>query len=70
MYHENNAGAFFLSKTPLLQYMPQKKDYSIKTIWFCEVKFIKKIRLVKIATVKKLGAMFSKDLPRVAFEYF
>ena len=39
------------------------------TIWFHEVIVKRGVNLVKIDTVDQLGGMFTKALPRVAFEY-
>jgi hypothetical protein len=48
--HEDNSGTLVLAKTLPPQFTPQSKDYTIKTIWFCEEIFKKDIQLNKINT--------------------
>ena len=66
--HEDNARALILAETLPPQHTPQSKHYAIKTIFLLsDVK--KGIKSVKIDTVKQLGDMVTKDLPRVTFYY-
>ena len=67
--HEDNAGALILAETLPPQYTPRSKHYAIKTVWFREAIVKRGIKLVKIDTVEQLGDIFTKSLPRVAFEY-
>eukprot|EP00804_Cyclotella_cryptica_P020101 CCRYP_014896-RA/>CCRYP_014896-RA protein AED:0.46 eAED:0.46 QI:0/-1/0/1/-1/0/1/0/80 len=67
--HEDNAGALVLAETLPPQFTPRCKHCAIKTIWFREQIVKRKIKLVKIDTVEKLGDLFTKGLTRVTFEY-
>jgi hypothetical protein len=67
--HEDNTGALILADTLPPQYTPLSKHYHIKTIWFRELIKKLKIKLVKIKTVEQLGALFTKAVPRIQFEY-
>jgi hypothetical protein len=65
-----SVGALILGADTLPpQYTPWSKHYHMKTIWFRELIKKLKIRLVKIETVKHLGDIFIKALPRVQFDY-
>ena len=68
-FHEDNAGALVLAETLPPQFTPRSKHYAIKTIWFREQIVKRKIKLVKIDTVKQLGDLFTKGLTRVTFEH-
>ena len=67
--HEDNVGALILAKTLPPQFTPRSKYYAAKTIWFREEIFKRGIKLLKIDTLKKLGDIFMKGLPRATFEY-
>ena len=57
--HEDNAGAFVLAMTLPPQFSPRSKHYTIKMIWFHEQISQRKIKLLKIETVEKLGGLFT-----------
>ena len=67
--HEDNAGALILAETLPPQYTPRSKHYEIKTVWFREAIVKRGIKLLKIATTKQLGNIFTKSLPKATFEY-
>ena len=67
--HKDNAGALVLVETLPPQFTPRSKHYAIKTIWFCEQIVLREIKLLKIDAMDQLGGLFTKGLPRSAFEY-
>jgi hypothetical protein len=67
--HEDNAGALVLAETLPPQFTPRSKHYAIKTIWFREQIQARGIKLCKIETTEQLGDLFTKGLPKPAFEY-
>ncbi len=67
--HEDTAGALILAQKFPPEYMPHRKHYHNKTIWFCEEIVKRGILLLKIDTIKHLGDVFTKGLPRLTFEY-
>ena len=66
--HEDNAGALLLAKTLPPQFTPRSKWYHIETIWFREEIVKRGIELHKIDTKEQLGDIFTKGLPRDAFQ--
>ena len=67
--HEGNTGALILAKTLPPQFIPQRKNYAAKTIWFCEEIVKRGINIFNIDTVEQLVNKFTKRFKRVAFEY-
>ena len=67
--HEDNVGALTLGKLEPRRMTPRSKHYAVKYHWFREQIRPRNIQLVKIETSKQLGDLFTKGLPRPAFEY-
>ena len=67
--HEDNVSALILARTLPQKFMPHSKYYAIKKILFCNNINKRNIALLTIATVEKLGYLFTKGLPREKFEY-
>ncbi len=67
--HEDNSGALILATTPLPQFTPRSKHYTIKTIWFHEKIIEKKIKVAPIKTRLQLGDIFTKIPSQVTFEF-
>ena len=67
--HEDNSGSLVLAETLPPQFTPRSKYYATKTIWFCEEIHKRGIKLLKIATTKQLGDIFTKGLSQPTFEY-
>ena len=67
--HEDNAGELILAEILPPQYTPRTNHDAFKTHSFYEKIVEKDIKSMKIDTVEKVGDIFTKALPRVAFEY-
>jgi hypothetical protein len=66
--HEDNVGALTLGKLEPRRMTPRSKHYAVKYHWFREQIRPRNIQLVKIETSEQLGDLFTKGLPRPAFE--
>ena len=67
--HEDNYVALILARTFPPNFTPPSKYYATKKILFREEINKKKIPLFKIATVERMGDLFTKVLPRETLEY-
>ena len=67
--HEDNAVSLVLAETLPPQFAPRSKHYATKNIWFREDIFERGIKLVNTDTLKHLGDLFMKGLPKAKFEY-
>jgi hypothetical protein len=67
--HEDDSGALVLAETLPPQITLCSKNYTTKTIWFCEEINKRGIKLLKIETSEQLGDMFTKGLAKPTFEY-
>lgn len=67
--HEDNVGALTLAKLEPARMTPRSKHYAIKYHWFREHVHAKRVKIVKIDSANQLGDMFTKGLPRPAFEH-
>jgi hypothetical protein len=67
--HEDNVGALTLAKLEPARMTPRSKHYAIKYHWFCEHVHANHVKVVKIESANQLGDLFTKGLPRPAFEH-
>jgi hypothetical protein len=67
--HKDNVGALILGQLEPWRMTPRSKHYAVKYHWFCEHLAPRRIQLVKIATNKQLGNLFTKGLVKDAFAY-
>lgn len=67
--NEDNAAALILAKMLPPEHTPRSKFFHLETVWFREEIVKRCIELKKVVTTDQLGDMFTKGLPRVAFEY-
>ena len=67
--HEENSGYLILEKTLPPQFTHRRKNYSAKTIWFCEEILKRVIKPCKIDKIEQLRYIFTKGLTWVIFEY-
>jgi hypothetical protein len=67
--HEDNVGALTLAKLEPARMTPRSKHYAIKYHWFREHVHANRVKIVKIDLANQLGDMFTKGLPRPAFEH-
>jgi len=61
--HEDNSGAFVLTKTLPPQFTPRSKYYAIKTIWFLEEIFKRDVQLHKIDSLEEDNGMVIPPTP-------
>jgi hypothetical protein len=69
LIHEDNVGTLILGQLEPQRMTPRSKHYAVKYHWFQEHLIPCNIKLVKIATSKQLGDMFTKGLERIAFQH-
>ena len=67
--HEDNVVALLLARTLKPHFTPHSKYYVANIIWFHEDTIKHGFELLKIDTVKQLGNLFIRGLPRPTFEY-
>ena len=67
--HKDNSGALILATTPPSQFTPCSKHYAIKTNWWREKIFEKKINIVPIKMRLQKGDIFTKMPSQVIFEF-
>jgi hypothetical protein len=67
--HEDNVGALTLANLEPGRMTPRSKHYAIKYHWFREHVHANRVKIVKIDTANQLGDLFTKGLPKPAFEH-
>jgi hypothetical protein len=67
--HEDNVGALTLANLEPGRMTPCSKHYALKYHWFREHVRANNVKIVKIDTTNQLGDLFTKGLPRPAFEH-
>ena len=67
--HEDNSGGLIMVETLTPQFTPWIKNCSSETIWFHEEIHKRGVKLNNIRTMKQLGYIFNKFIPRSLFEY-
>ena len=67
-FREDNAGALILDTNFPPQLIPRSKYYATKTIWFCGEVVKRRINILKIYNVDRLGDLFTKGLTITTFE--
>jgi hypothetical protein len=67
--HEDNVGALTLANLEPGRMTPRSKHYALKYHWFREHVHAKHVKIVKIDSKNQLGDIFTKGLPRPAFEH-
>jgi hypothetical protein len=67
--HEDNVGALTLANLEPGRMTPRSKHYALKYHWFREHVHAKRVKIVKIDSKNQLGDIFTKGLPRPAFEH-
>ena len=65
--HEDNTVELILVETLTPQFIPWNKHYDSKTIWFLKEIHKHGVKLKKIATMEKLGGIFTNGIPRSGF---
>ena len=67
--HEENEGDLILDINFPPHFTTHRKYYETKTIWFHDEIVKRGIKILKMDIVEQLGELFTKGLPRTAFEY-
>jgi hypothetical protein len=66
--YKDYVGTLMLGQLEPQRMTLRSKHYTVKYHWFWEHLIPRKIKLVKIATNKQLGIMFTKGLEKIAFQ--